>query len=89
MRKLVIATLSFIALISEQAEAKPKSRKPKTKLEQADQPKPAGIVVDQCKTWFDYINPHSPTLASEDKIANIEFSRHFILKACRHPNYID
>lgn len=89
MRKLVIVTLSVFALISEPTEAKPKNKKQKQKLEQAEQPKPAGIIVDQCKTWFNYINPHTPALAQEDKIGNVEFSRHFILKDCRHPNYID
>lgn len=89
MRKVLAATITVLCLLSNSAEAKSRSKKSKQVKEQKDLPKPPGIVVDQCKSWFTYIDPHNISLNQDDKIENVEFTRNFILKSCRHPNYID
>lgn len=38
---------------------------------------------------MNYIDPHRPKLPSDDIVVNAEFSRHFVFKKCKHPNWID
>jgi hypothetical protein len=90
MLGLLIVTSLYLLVTQEPAEAKWFGKKTKAKPKPVKEfIKPAGIVVDECKTWVTYIDPHRPKLPSDDIVVNAEFSRHFLFKKCKHPNWID
>lgn len=59
MEKFSRLALAALVLTQQPAEAKKATKKHKKALSEAETiAKPDGIVVDQCKSWKEYINPN-------------------------------